>query len=253
MSRTISALTLVWLVVATLHVAAQAPGSTARIARGSRHARAGIDAADTAGHASRCVRHDPGQRADLDERRAAERLRPPARCARRTDRRDAGDRSVRALRVPFARSGQLHRRDRRPGSDSVLAASQVLNVGAGEAVSAVVKLPFRIPPFGGPPRRLDAVGRRRHLAGGGLWRPGDAGFGHRDLRATCSSRRCESRPPVNRVQPRRQVGFDAPRRRLAPGRCTTPRTTRSTFSIDSPSSIATGASRSRCSSWHRPR
>ena len=32
---------------------------------------------------------------------------------------------------------------------SVLAASQVLSVGAGEAVSAVVKLPFRIPPFAG--------------------------------------------------------------------------------------------------------
>jgi hypothetical protein len=37
------------------------------------------------------------------------------------------------------------------GSDtqSVLAASQMLNVNAGEAVSAVVKLPFRIPPFAG--------------------------------------------------------------------------------------------------------
>jgi hypothetical protein len=32
-------------------------------------------------------------------------------------------------------------------NDSVLAASQLLNVNAGEAVSAVVKLPFRIPPF----------------------------------------------------------------------------------------------------------
>ena len=32
---------------------------------------------------------------------------------------------------------------------SVLAASQLLNVGAGEAVSAVVKLPFKIPPFAG--------------------------------------------------------------------------------------------------------
>ena len=32
---------------------------------------------------------------------------------------------------------------------SVLAASQLLNVNAGEAVSAVVKLPFRIPPFAG--------------------------------------------------------------------------------------------------------
>jgi len=32
---------------------------------------------------------------------------------------------------------------------SILAASQILNVDAGDAVSAVVKLPFRIPPFGG--------------------------------------------------------------------------------------------------------
>jgi hypothetical protein len=31
--------------------------------------------------------------------------------------------------------------------ETILAASQVLNVNAGEAVSAVVKLPFRIPPF----------------------------------------------------------------------------------------------------------
>ena len=37
------------------------------------------------------------------------------------------------------------------GSDSqtILAASQMLNVNAGEAVSAIVKLPFRIPPFAG--------------------------------------------------------------------------------------------------------
>jgi hypothetical protein len=32
---------------------------------------------------------------------------------------------------------------------SIMAASQLLNVNAGEAVSAVVKLPFRIPPFAG--------------------------------------------------------------------------------------------------------
>ncbi|MCU1383878.1 MAG: hypothetical protein JWL71_2575 [Acidobacteria bacterium] len=32
---------------------------------------------------------------------------------------------------------------------SILAASQLLNVNAGEAASAVVKLPFRIPPFAG--------------------------------------------------------------------------------------------------------
>lgn len=36
------------------------------------------------------------------------------------------------------------------GNDqSILAASQLLNVNAGEAVSAIVKLPFRIPPFAG--------------------------------------------------------------------------------------------------------
>ena len=32
---------------------------------------------------------------------------------------------------------------------NVLASSQILNVSAAEVVSAVVKLPFRIPPFGG--------------------------------------------------------------------------------------------------------
>jgi PDZ domain-containing secreted protein len=32
---------------------------------------------------------------------------------------------------------------------SVIAASQLLNINAGEAVSAVVKLPFRVPPFAG--------------------------------------------------------------------------------------------------------
>ena len=32
---------------------------------------------------------------------------------------------------------------------TVMAATQVMNVNAGQAMSAVVKLPFRIPPFGG--------------------------------------------------------------------------------------------------------
>jgi hypothetical protein len=32
---------------------------------------------------------------------------------------------------------------------TIMAASQILNVDAGEAVSAIVKLPFRIPPFAG--------------------------------------------------------------------------------------------------------
>jgi hypothetical protein len=36
-----------------------------------------------------------------------------------------------------------------PTNTAVLASSQVLNVGTGEAISALVKLPFRIPPFAG--------------------------------------------------------------------------------------------------------
>jgi hypothetical protein len=36
-----------------------------------------------------------------------------------------------------------------PNDASVMAASELINVNAGEAVSAVVKLPFRIPPFAG--------------------------------------------------------------------------------------------------------
>ena len=36
-----------------------------------------------------------------------------------------------------------------PAQSQVLAASQLINVNAGEAISAVVKLPFRIPPFAG--------------------------------------------------------------------------------------------------------
>ena len=35
--------------------------------------------------------------------------------------------------------------------ESVLAASQLLHVNAGEAISAVVKLPFRVPPVAGHP------------------------------------------------------------------------------------------------------
>ncbi len=36
-----------------------------------------------------------------------------------------------------------------PANNAVLASSPVLNVGTGEAVSALVKLPFSIPPFAG--------------------------------------------------------------------------------------------------------
>ena len=36
-----------------------------------------------------------------------------------------------------------------PANNAVLASSPILNVGTGEAVSALVMLPFRIPPFAG--------------------------------------------------------------------------------------------------------
>jgi hypothetical protein len=36
-----------------------------------------------------------------------------------------------------------------PANNAVMASSQVLNVSTGEAISALVKLPFRIPPFAG--------------------------------------------------------------------------------------------------------
>ncbi len=43
---------------------------------------------------------------------------------------------------------------------TVLTASQILNVNAGDAISAVVKLPFRIPPFAG----ILGSSKRRHRA-----------------------------------------------------------------------------------------
>ncbi len=36
-----------------------------------------------------------------------------------------------------------------PANNAVMASSQMLNVSTGEAISALVKLPFRIPPFAG--------------------------------------------------------------------------------------------------------
>ena len=36
-----------------------------------------------------------------------------------------------------------------PANNAVLASSQMLNVGTGEAISALIKMPFRIPPIAG--------------------------------------------------------------------------------------------------------
>ena len=46
---------------------------------------------------------------------------------------------------------------------TVLAASQLLSVSAGDAVSAVVKLPFKIPPFAGLlGHSQEVVGHKQH-------------------------------------------------------------------------------------------
>jgi hypothetical protein len=141
--------TLCWLVLATLHVAAQAPGNPAAPAV----ARATVAQAST-------PRILPGTRPDVFAT-----IRGNALTS------SNGSLPTVSVRLRDARIGQIIETQVTdssglfafssldPGSyiveivgpdqSSVLAASQVLNVGAGEALSAVVKLPFKIPPFGG--------------------------------------------------------------------------------------------------------
>ncbi len=166
--------TLVCLAIATLPVAGQG-GSPARSTRES--------ATDTAGYACRCLRHDPGQRADLDERALANAF----------------------VRVRDARAGQIvewqvtddaglfafHSLD--PGSyiveivgpdeTSVLAASQVLNVGAGQSLSTIVKLPYQsrgLASIFGDSSRAAAATITSQAAASGV--TGDTDFRRRDLR-----------------------------------------------------------------------
>ena len=101
---------------------------------------------------------------------------------------------------------------------SILAASQLLNVNAGEAVSAVVKLPFRIPPFAG------ILGRHQHAdrRGGGDRSRGEQRRGRRaddsdQPQSVAGSLRCSSPlPPARRDRPRR-FGRDPPSRRASGG------------------------------------
>jgi hypothetical protein len=150
MFRTLAGTSLVWLVVATLHVAAQEPAGTP-----------GVTVVRAATARVSTPRILPGTRADVFATIQGNALTSTN-----------GSLPAASVRLRDARIGQIVETQVTdsaglftfgsldPGSyiveivggqdqASVLAASQVLNVGAGEAVSAVVKLPFRIQPLAG--------------------------------------------------------------------------------------------------------
>ena len=153
MPRIMYRVTVGWLVVATMHVTAQQPGSTAAAAARSTVARAAPARPD----APRIL---PGTRSNVFGT-----IQGNALSSTNGALTDA------VIRLRDARAGQIIETQLTdssglfafpkldPGSyvveimdqnqHAVLAASQILNVGPGEAVSAIVKLPFRIPPFAG--------------------------------------------------------------------------------------------------------
>ena len=140
---------------------------------------------------------------------------------------------------------------------SILAASQLLNVNPGAAVSAIVKLPFRMPAFGG------SDGQRQHSVGG---RPrGPRGAEHRRGRRADEPGQPQSSNVDVRAHFFRRAAFvdhdpDAPPRRQraarrerpaapAPGARRTPRRTKSIFSIASRSSTGIAGCASPSSFW----
>jgi len=150
MFRTFAGTSLVWLAVATLHVAAQEPAGTP----GATVARATTARVST-------PRILPGTRANVFGTIRGNALTSSNGSLPTTSVRLRDARIGQIVETQLTDSSGLFTFDSLdPGSyiveivggqdqASVLAASQVLNVGAGEAVSAVVKLPFRIPPFAG--------------------------------------------------------------------------------------------------------
>ena len=152
MRRILYGTTVGWLIAATMHVTAQQPGGAAAVPR-STVARAAPARIAT-------PRILPGTRPDVFSAIQGNAL---------TSTNGALTNAI--IRLRDARVGQIIETQMTdqsglfafptidPGSyvveimdqdqHSVLAASQILNVGPGEAVSAVVKLPFRIPPFAG--------------------------------------------------------------------------------------------------------
>ena len=142
---------------------------------------------------------------------------------------------------------------------SILAASQLLNVNAGEAVSAVVKLPFRIPPFAGAGRR-QRRGRLPWIVATQAAASSVAAVVPTRPSAPTSNGRCSSPLLPARRDRRRRSGRGAPEREPADGGIgsgavpaagarRTRRRTRSICSIASRCSTATGGCASPSSSW----
>jgi hypothetical protein len=145
--------TVGWLVVATMHVTAQQPGTSAAPAPRSTVARA----APARPEAPRIL---PGTRSNAFGTIQGNALNSTNRAL--TDAivrlRDARAGQIIGTKLTDS-SGLFEFSELDPGSyvvelvdqqqNSVLAASQILDVGPGEALSAIVKLPFRVPPLAG--------------------------------------------------------------------------------------------------------
>ena len=149
MFRTLAGTSLISLVVATLPVAAQGPAGTP-----------GLTVARATTARVSVPRMLPGTRADVFATIQGNALTSTNGALLNAFVRLRDARMGRIIETQVTdNSGLFAFRSVDPGSyiveivgedrTSVLAASQVLNADAGEAVSAVVKLPFRIPPFAG--------------------------------------------------------------------------------------------------------
>ena len=145
--------TVGFLVVATMHVSAQQPGRAASAVPRSTIARAAPARITT-------PRILPGTRSNVFSAIQGNALTSTNGALANASVRLRDARAGQIIETQMTdRSGLFAFPSLEPGSYiveimgqdqySVLAASQILNVGPGEAASAVVKLPFRIPPFAG--------------------------------------------------------------------------------------------------------
>jgi hypothetical protein len=150
MPRIIFGTTVGWLVAATLHVGAQQPGTGALATPRSTAAPAGPQ--------SPAKRVLPGTRPNVFATIQGNALSPKDEAITNTTVRLRDARAGQIVATAMTdQSGLFVFPTVEPGSyiveimgqdgSTVLAASQVLNVSPGEAVSAVVKLPFNSPAF----------------------------------------------------------------------------------------------------------
>jgi hypothetical protein len=156
MSRELWSATLGWMAVAALHVAAQQPAAP-RTGPAAAVPRATIARATPRVDAPRLL---PGTRPNVFTTIQGNALTSTNASLTGANVRLRDARIGQIVDVQTTdKSGLFSFRTVDPGSyiveivspdqSSVLAASQVLNVGPGDAVSAVVKLPFRAPTFAG--------------------------------------------------------------------------------------------------------